>query len=145
MLNKKCRTTNIPPDLDIWRSDPKINRGHLLVMTNLNVKYEHWRMVFKIISGNHLVYRPTDRPTNRHTDINKTIYPLFYGIKSLSNYSSWSDIVPLGDKITIIKVTRSEENYLRMTCVLCMAPDITIKLARNKEGPYCLMEFGVFL
>ena len=24
-----------------------------------------WWMVFKIISGNHLVYRPTDRPTDR--------------------------------------------------------------------------------
>ena len=30
-------------------------------------------MVFKIISGNHLVYRPTDRQTVR-----KTIYPLFF-------------------------------------------------------------------
>ena len=29
-----------PSDLDLWHSDPKINRGHLLVMTNLHVKYE---------------------------------------------------------------------------------------------------------
>ena len=25
---------------DLWPTDPKINRGHLLVMTNLHVKYE---------------------------------------------------------------------------------------------------------
>ena len=29
-----------PPDHDLGPSDPKINRGHLLVMTNLHVKYE---------------------------------------------------------------------------------------------------------
>ena len=27
-------------DLDLCPCDPKINRGHLLVMTNLHVKYE---------------------------------------------------------------------------------------------------------
>ena len=31
-------------------------------------------MVFKIISRNHLVYQPTNRPTN----ISKTIFPLFF-------------------------------------------------------------------
>ena len=39
-VNKKCRTTHMPPDLDLCPNDPKINRGHLLVITNLNVKYE---------------------------------------------------------------------------------------------------------
>ena len=38
--NKKCRTTHMPPDLDLSPSDSKINRGHLLVMTNQHVKYE---------------------------------------------------------------------------------------------------------
>ena len=38
--NKKCHTTHMPPDLDLCPSDPKINRGHLLVMINLHVKYE---------------------------------------------------------------------------------------------------------
>ena len=28
-------------DLDIWPSDPKINRGHLLVMTKLYAKFEN--------------------------------------------------------------------------------------------------------
>ena len=53
--NKKYCTTHMPPDLDLWRSDPKINRGHLLVMTNQHVKYEDFviYIVFKIISGNH--------------------------------------------------------------------------------------------
>jgi hypothetical protein len=34
--------TNIqgPCDLDLWPSDPKINNGHILVMTNQFVKYE---------------------------------------------------------------------------------------------------------
>ena len=50
--------------------DSKLNRGHLLVMNNLHVKYEDTVMVFKIISGNHLVYQPTY--------ISKTIYPLFF-------------------------------------------------------------------
>ena len=27
-------------DLDLWPSDPKINRGHLLLMTNLPIKFE---------------------------------------------------------------------------------------------------------
>jgi hypothetical protein len=30
----------VPCDLDHWPSDPKINRGHLLVVTNHYVKYE---------------------------------------------------------------------------------------------------------
>jgi hypothetical protein len=29
-----------PCDFDLWPSDLKINRGHLLIMTNLHVKYE---------------------------------------------------------------------------------------------------------
>ena len=33
--------TYAPPDLDLCPRDPKINRGHLLIMTNLQVKYEH--------------------------------------------------------------------------------------------------------
>ena len=39
-INEKCRTTHMPPDLDLRPSDPKINRGHLLAMTNQHVKYE---------------------------------------------------------------------------------------------------------
>jgi hypothetical protein len=42
----KGNHTNIqgPCDLDLWPSDPKINRGHLLVMTNQYVKYEDFVM-----------------------------------------------------------------------------------------------------
>ena len=37
-----------------WPSDPKINRGHLLVMANLHVKYEDFVLyTFQEISGNH--------------------------------------------------------------------------------------------
>ena len=32
--------TYAPPDLDLWPSEPNINRGHILVMINLHVKYE---------------------------------------------------------------------------------------------------------
>ena len=31
---------DIQGNYDIWLSEPKINRGHLLIMTNLHVKYE---------------------------------------------------------------------------------------------------------
>jgi hypothetical protein len=34
-LVKACLTL-----LDLWPSDLKINRGHLLIMTNLHTKYE---------------------------------------------------------------------------------------------------------
>ena len=29
-------------DLDLWPTDHKIDRGHLLVLTNLHVKYEEF-------------------------------------------------------------------------------------------------------
>jgi hypothetical protein len=29
-----------PCDLDLWPNDLKINRGNLLIMTNLHIKYE---------------------------------------------------------------------------------------------------------
>ena len=56
-------------DLDLRPSDPKINRGHLLVMINLQVKYDD--SVINDI-GNHLVYQHTDIPTDQHW---QTIYP----------------------------------------------------------------------
>ena len=43
----------------------------------------------KIISGNHLVYRPTNRPTDQPTDqptISKTIYPLFFKGRHKNNH-----------------------------------------------------------
>ena len=71
--NKKCRTTHMPPDLELWTSDPKISRGNLLVITNLQLKYEHCDnyIVFKIISRNHFNIQyhldlwPSDPKTNR--------------------------------------------------------------------------------
>ena len=41
--------------------DPKINRGHPLVMTNLHVKYEH-----SVTKSAETIWS-TDRPTNRLT------------------------------------------------------------------------------
>ena len=68
-----------PFNLDFWPSDPKINRGHLLVMATLHVKYED--SVINGISDNQRkphwsTDRHTDRPTDLPTDISKTIYPL---------------------------------------------------------------------
>jgi hypothetical protein len=49
---------------DLWPSDPKINKGHLLVMTDQYVKYKNFvKTVYKIISGNYVVHRRTDRRT----------------------------------------------------------------------------------
>ena len=43
-------------DLDLGPSEPKINRGHLLVMTNLQVKYEGSVINgFQDISGNYFI------------------------------------------------------------------------------------------
>ena len=47
----------------LWPSDPKINTGHLLVMSNLQVKYEEF-----VINGFQ------DHMIDRQTDISKTIY-----------------------------------------------------------------------
>jgi hypothetical protein len=51
-------------DLDLWSSDPKINRGinSLWLITRWNMKTLWW-IVFKIINENYAVYRWTDRPT----------------------------------------------------------------------------------
>ena len=56
-------------DLDLRPSDPIINRGHLLVKTNLYVKYEDF-----VINGFHDNQR---KPYGLQTNISKTIYPLF--------------------------------------------------------------------
>ena len=39
-INLNVSNDTYAPDLDLWPSDPKINRGHLLVMINLHAKYE---------------------------------------------------------------------------------------------------------
>ena len=72
--NKKCLTTHMPPDLDLWPTDPKINRGHLLVIINQHIKYED--SVMKGIQNNQR--KPSGLPTDQQTDISKTIYPLFF-------------------------------------------------------------------
>ena len=51
-------------DLDLLPRNPKINRGHLLVMTNPNTKLEDpWAMSYLVIDRTRFVYRPTDRST----------------------------------------------------------------------------------
>lgn len=48
-------------DLNLWPSDLKVNRGHLLIMTNLHVKYEDCSLYgFLVIDQKLIVYRPTD-------------------------------------------------------------------------------------
>ena len=64
--------------------EPKINRDHLLVMTNQHVKYKH--SVMNGIKDNQR--KSFGLPTDRQTDISKTIYPLFFegGHKNIGQY-----------------------------------------------------------
>jgi hypothetical protein len=47
---QKSYSIQCPCDLDLWPSDPKIYRGHVLVMTNLYVKDED--IVINTFQGN---------------------------------------------------------------------------------------------
>ena len=56
-------------DLDLWPTDLKMYRGHLLTMTNLSTKYHDCHLELnKIMSGHDVANRRTDRQTDgRHT------------------------------------------------------------------------------
>jgi hypothetical protein len=41
-LSRKAYYSKNPCDLDLWHSHLKINRGHLLVITSINTKYEDY-------------------------------------------------------------------------------------------------------
>ena len=92
-----------------WPTDPKINRGHLLVMTSLHVKYED--SVIKGIIDNQR--KPFGLPTNIQTNISKTIYPHFFegGHKNLSRTS-------LLHSLMLIYITNllQQEHFLKVFC-----------------------------
>ena len=55
-------------DLDLWPRNPKFNRGHLLVMTNLHTKFEDPKsMSSLVIDRTRYVYGLTDLPMDRLT------------------------------------------------------------------------------
>ena len=53
-------------DLDLWPRDPNINRVHLLVMTNLHVKYKDFVINFVINGFQDNERKPSGLPTDRH-------------------------------------------------------------------------------
>ena len=68
------------PDLDLWPTDLKINRDHLLIKGYIHTKFEvkpvKRSQVIRCTSYGRPTDRPTDRPTNRPTCA--TLYaPLF--------------------------------------------------------------------
>ena len=58
-----------PCDLDLWHTDPKINRGHLQVMTYIPVIHDPWPRCSQVI-----IWKPfgirTDGSTDRHQQNN---------------------------------------------------------------------------
>ena len=59
---------NMTFDLDLWPTDLKINRDHLLIKDYLPTKFEaSWTKPSWVIGYTRL--RATDIPTDRHTDI----------------------------------------------------------------------------
>ena len=89
-INKKCLWNMYAPNnLDLWPRNPKVNRGHLLVMTNHHTKLEDpWAMSSLVIDRTRFVYGLTYRPTNQGIDMCKAIYPssLKGGIISFSTH-----------------------------------------------------------
>ena len=53
-------------DLDLWPRNPKVNRGHLLIMTNHLTKLEYpWDMSSLVIDRTSFVYGTTNRPKSQ--------------------------------------------------------------------------------
>jgi hypothetical protein len=57
-------------DLDLWPLDPKINRGHLLVMTNHHTKFEVPRPKGSLVITRKPFGLRTDGPTDRQVQSN---------------------------------------------------------------------------
>ena len=77
-----------PCDLNLWPTNPKIQRGHLPVMNNLPMRFHDPRPKRSQV----IILKPfdirTDGPTDRPTDISKTIFPLFSEGRHKKGYNS---------------------------------------------------------
>jgi hypothetical protein len=88
LLIKNSCFLQIQCDLDLWPLDPKINRGHLLVMYNHHTKFKVPRFKCSLVIDRKTFGLWTDRPTDRPTDKCKATYPLFF--EGGHNYSCLS-------------------------------------------------------
>ena len=68
-----------PGDLDLWHSDPKINRVLLLPRASVWTKFEEGRSRHsRVIDRKRKGYRWTNRQTDLPTNMYKAICPLFF-------------------------------------------------------------------
>ena len=77
-------------DLDLWPSDLKINRGHLLVMINVPMKFHDPRPKRSWV----IVWQPPGGRTDRTTDMSKAIYPLFFEGGNNKNFNIFEHAHP---------------------------------------------------
>ena len=83
-----CKTGHPPPpmllchshgDLDLYPTDPTIEREHLLSTTNVCMEFEKTGPNQTLIIDRATLYT-TDGRTDRWTDMCKAIYPLFFEV-----------------------------------------------------------------
>ena len=88
ITSRKHFFTKVTPcDLDLWPSEPKINRVLVLTIINQYVKYESSVITSFQDNDQKPFGLPTDGWTDRPFDISKTICPLFFerGQKNTDN------------------------------------------------------------